>query len=147
MTIATLPLVEEPSRFGTPEMPVHLTSWETFGENVYVCRVLICPKPDGGYSAVALRLPHLTSEGETISAAIKTIREAFRQEVLTCRRAGREIPWRTIEFDRPSGSVVRHVLVNVQDLEDIDDVLAIEEARQSGTQLPYEGLRQELGLS
>ena len=88
MTMATLPLIEEPSRFGAPKVPFHPTSWETFGENVYICRVLICPKPDGGYSSVAIRLPHLTSEGETISATIETIRKAFREEVLACRRAG-----------------------------------------------------------
>jgi hypothetical protein len=143
----TIPIVEEPSRFGASEVPFHPTPWESFGPNVYVCRVLIFPKATGGYYAQMLRLPSITGEGEAIPVAVEGVRQVFREEVLRCRRTGLDIPWVDTEIDRPQGSIVQHILVNVQDLEDREDICAIEEARHETGPLPYDRLRQDLGLS
>jgi hypothetical protein len=145
--MTTMMIVEEPSRFGAPKVAFNPTPWESFGANVYVCRVLICPKEAGGYYAQMLRLPSVSSEGEAISAVVEDIRQVFREQVLECRCAGREIPWMDTEIGRPLESIVQHILVNVQDLEDRDDVSAIEEARQESEPLPYDRLREDLGLS
>ncbi len=145
--MTTMMIVEKPSRFGAPKVAFHPTPWQSFKANVYVCRVLIHPKETGGYFAQMLRLPSIISEGETIPAVLENIRQAFREQVLECLYAGHEIPWMDTEIDRPPASIVRHMLVDVQDLEDRDDVHAIEEARQESEPLPYDRLRKDLGLS
>ena len=84
-----------------------------FNGNTFECRAVICPEEEGGYSAFALKLPGVVSQGETQSEAIENIREAFRGVVIAYREQGMEMPWDEVEVDRPKDSVERWILVNV----------------------------------
>lgn len=110
----TSPLIEEKStRFGSPSAVFDVTPWESLGNNVFECRVLLCPEDEGGYSAHALRLPGVVSQGDTVDEAIDNIREAFRGAVCVYRETEQQIPWEPITVDRPAGSLERWILVDV----------------------------------
>lgn len=82
-------------------------------QDTFECRVLLCPEEDGGYSAHALRLLGVVSQGETKEEALENIREAFRGAILAYRESGQTIPWGEFEIDRPKDSIERWILVNV----------------------------------
>jgi len=112
--MATIPLIEErPTRFGSPSKVLDPTDWEWLGDNVLECRVLLCPEVEGGYSAHALRLPGVATQGDTIEEALENIKEAFRGAVSVYREAEEQIPWEAITVDRSPGSLERWILVDV----------------------------------
>jgi len=112
--MATIPRIEEePTRFGNPSKMLNPTPWERFDKKVLESRVLICPEEEGGFSAHALRLPGVVSQGETVEEALSNIEEAFRGTVCAYREAGEEIPWESVDIDRPAGSLERWILVDV----------------------------------
>ncbi len=82
-------------------------------ENTYECRVLLCPEKDGGYSAHALRLPGVVSQGESKEEALENIADAFRAAISVYREQGEAIPWTNLQIDRPERSIERWILVNV----------------------------------
>ena len=86
-------------------------------ENTYKCRVLLCPEKDGGYSAHAIRLPGVVSQGESEEEALENIADAFRATISVYCEHGGTIPWTDIQIDpqidRPKGSIERWILVNV----------------------------------
>lgn len=84
-----------------------------FDGNTFECRAVICPEAEGGFSAFALRLPGVVSQGETISEALENIREAFRGAIVAYREQKMEIPWEDVEVDAPKDSVTKWILVNV----------------------------------
>lgn len=84
-----------------------------FTGNTYECRALICPEPEGGFSAFALRLPGVASQGETIEEAVTNLAEAFQGTLLTYLDSGLPIPWEDLEIDRTDLFLERWVLVNV----------------------------------
>ncbi len=88
-------------------------SMDVLGDYTYECRALICPEAEGGFSAFALRLPGVVSQGETEEEAFANIVEAF-QAVLRCYMddAG-EIPWEDAEIERTKGCKERWILVDV----------------------------------
>jgi len=109
-----LPIEEKPTRFGSPAEALERTGWENFVDaNVFECRVLLCPEPEGGYSVHALRLPGVVSQGESIAEALENIKEAFSGAISVYQDDNQEIPWEQITIDRPAGSLERWVLVNV----------------------------------
>ena len=83
------------------------------GDNVYECRILICPEQDGGFSVFALRLPGVASQGETIDEALANIEEAFRATVQSYAEDTGVIPWADAEIERIHGSLERWILVDV----------------------------------
>lgn len=98
-------------RFGAEVFnPVY--QWQALNEGTYECRVMICPEVGGGYSAHALRLPGVVSQGETEDEALENIADAF-QAVIQCYLESGEIPWKEVTVDRPAGCVERWILVNV----------------------------------
>ncbi len=108
------PLVEEtPTRFGLPSTVLNQKPWERLGDNVFECRVLLCPEDEGGYSAHALRLPGVVSQGDTADEALENIKEAFRGAACAYLEDGQQIPWEPLTLDRPAGALERWVLVNV----------------------------------
>ena len=112
--MSTIPRSEEkPTRFGSPSRVLEATAWEPFGDNVFECRVLLCPEPEGGYSAYALRLPGVASQGDCIAEALENIKEAFRGAISVYQDDNQEIPWEQITIDRPAGSLERWILVDV----------------------------------
>jgi predicted RNase H-like HicB family nuclease len=111
--MATIPLIKEkPTRFGSPFEIVDATPWEPLGDNVYECRVLLCPEEDGGYVAHALRLPGVVSQGETVEEALDNIRDAFRAAMSVYLESG-NVPWSDLEIDRPAGWIEKWILVDV----------------------------------
>lgn len=108
-----MPMTEEmPARASTPQQVIDALAWEE-PANGYECRVLLCPEPEGGFSAHALRLPGVVSEGETEQEALDNIAEAFRGAIAAYRQGGDAIPWETVEIERTKGSLERWILVNV----------------------------------
>lgn len=88
--------------------------WRTLkGKRTYECRVLLSPEEEGGYSALALRLPGVVSQGETVQEALDNISEAFRGAVSLYLEEGNGIPWEAVEVDRPKGWLERWILVDV----------------------------------
>ncbi|NQT13218.1 MAG: type II toxin-antitoxin system HicB family antitoxin [Planctomycetes bacterium] len=85
---------------------------EVEGKTAFECRVRLCPEEGGGYSAHALLLPGVVSQGETITEALENITEAFQGSVASYREAGENIPWGTVDVDEvPKGSVEKWILV------------------------------------
>ncbi len=89
------------------------TDWKEFQDGTYECRVLLCPESDGGFSALALRLPGVVSQGETIEEALGNIADAFQATVQSYLEAGAPIPWSDISAERPKDCLERWILVNV----------------------------------
>lgn len=112
--MVNIPLIEEkPTRFGSPSEVLDATDWERLADNVFECRVLLCPEGEGGYSAHALRLPGVASQGSTIGEALENIKEAFRGAIAVYQEENGQIPWEQVTMDRPAGSLERWVLVDV----------------------------------
>lgn len=88
-------------------------SWEPLGDRAYECRVLLCPEAEGGFSAHAMRLPGVVSQGETEAEALQNIADAFQTTIQCYLESSGAIPWQTITVDRPAGCVERWILVNV----------------------------------
>jgi predicted RNase H-like HicB family nuclease len=106
-------LEETPYRTAEPQQYIEAPGWEPLDENTHECRVLLCPEEEGGYSAHALRLPGVVSQGESEREALENIADAFRAAVSLYREQGGGIPWTNVEVDRPKGSIERWILVNV----------------------------------
>jgi antitoxin HicB len=86
--------------------------WEE-PRRAFEVRVLLIPEEGGGYSAHALRLPGVVSEGETIKEALTNIEDAFRASIETYEEAGGPIPWGDADVERTPKSIERWILVNV----------------------------------
>ncbi|MCC7475556.1 MAG: type II toxin-antitoxin system HicB family antitoxin [Pirellulales bacterium] len=98
-------------RFGS-EVAIPVYHWEPLSERAYECRVLIRPEPEGGFSAFALRLPGVASQGETEAEALVNIADAF-EAALQCYLESGDIPWKDAVVDRTAGCMERWILVNV----------------------------------
>ena len=108
------PIEEKPTRFGSPTSALYLTPWEHLQDkNVFECRVLLCPEDEGGYSAHALRLPGVVSQGDSIEEALNNIEDAFRETLLSYREERQDIPWAAVKIERPQGAIERWTLVDV----------------------------------
>ncbi len=106
-------LEDIPCRMAARQQYIETPDWREFSPDTYECRVLLCAEEDGGYSAHALRLPGVVSQGESEAEALDNIADAFRAAVSVYREQGGTIPWATTQIDRPKESFERWVLVNV----------------------------------
>lgn len=88
-------------------------SWQPLGDSAYECRVLLCPEATGGFSAHAMRLPGVVSQGDTEAEALENIADAFQATIQCYRESSIAIPWQPITVARPAGCVERWILVNV----------------------------------
>lgn len=105
-------MIEE--RGGVPSTYIHASNWREFAGQTYECRVLLCPETDGGYSAIALRLPGVASQGDSVEDALKNISEAFAAAIAVYLEDVGQIPWADVEVERTKGCEERWILVNVQ---------------------------------
>jgi antitoxin HicB len=87
--------------------------WRKFDSHTYECRVLLCPEDVGGYSAIALRLPGVVSQGDSVEEALENISEAFAAAVSVYLEDGTVIPWQDVSVERPKGCLERWILVDV----------------------------------
>ena len=90
-------------------------TWEKL-ERTYRCQVILCPEEEGGYSALAKRLPGVVSQGETEDEALVNIAEALRGALsVYLGEPNASIPWsdEDADIDRPVGSIERWILVDV----------------------------------
>ena len=104
-------LIEERGSY-TPKLITNPV-WKSFSKRTYECRVLLCPEKGGGFSAHALRLPGVVSQGDTVEEALLSIADAFEAAMQIYLDQGGAIPWRDIEVERTKGSLERWILVNV----------------------------------
>lgn len=102
------------NRLGSLNSPVvHISAFRSFNSSVYECRVLLCPEQSGGFSAHALRLPGVASQGETVEEALQAVAEAFLGAIEAYREEGTEIPWSDEPcVERTPGCLERWVLVH-----------------------------------
>lgn len=77
------------------------------------CRVLLVPEEDGRFSAHALRLPGVVSEGDTIEEAIENISDAFKSAIAVYEEIGETIPWGDVEVDNREDALERWIVVDV----------------------------------
>ena len=91
-----------------------MRKWQTFGDRTFQCRVLLCPDELGGYSAHAMRLPGVVSQGETEEEALENIADAFTAAVESYLAHSTSIPWadNPVCKDKPLGSKERWIVVN-----------------------------------
>ncbi len=104
------PLIEE--RRGAEMTSILSDVWEHCAAGTYVCRALLCLEEEGGYSAHALRLPGVVSQGDTKSEAIDNIAEAFAG-ALESYLADGPIPWSDVSVERTSNCTECWITVNV----------------------------------
>jgi predicted RNase H-like HicB family nuclease len=88
-------------------------TWTQGLDRAFECRVLICPEDVGGYSAYALRLPGVASQGESIDEALENICDAFVEAIRVYCETGAQIPWQEVDIERTKGCFERWMLVNV----------------------------------
>lgn len=92
----------------------HVTpEWQRFAGQAYECRVFLVPEEEGGYSAHAIRLPGVVSEGEAIEEALANIADAFKGAIQAYLANGRAIPWGSAEIERTKDTEERWIVVNV----------------------------------
>ncbi len=106
--------IAEPNeiRKGIPAKAEHV-KWIEGLTNAFQCRVLLTPEEDGTYSAHALRLPGVASQGDTFEEALDNIYEAFQAAIQVYLEAGAGIPWADAEVDRAKDSDELWIVVNV----------------------------------
>jgi predicted RNase H-like HicB family nuclease len=85
---------------------------EAFGSSTFECRVVLSPE-QCGYSAHALDLPGVVSEGDSLEEALENVADAFREAILSYRDEQKDIPWKRVQVDRLDGSKERWIIVNV----------------------------------
>ncbi len=92
---------------------VESPNWEQLDPPPYQCRVVLVPEAEGGYSAHALRLPGVVSQGETREEAMENVVDAFRGAIAEYLNDAGRIPWSDVEISRTDKCVERWILVNV----------------------------------
>ena len=99
-------------RRGAFDQKISQVEWTRL-QRTFECRVLLCPEKGGGFSAHALRLPGVVSQGETVDDALCNIADAFQGAVQTYLENGGAIPWKDARIARKNGCVEGWILVNV----------------------------------
>ena len=89
--------------------------WHGFADKTFECRVLLCPEESGGFSAHAMKLPGVVTQGDTEQEALENIADAFKASIESYLAHGETIPWteNPLCADKPPGSKERWILVNV----------------------------------
>jgi len=75
-----------------PEGRIEHVAWHEPSPPSHEFLAVICPEEEGGFSAVALFIPGVISQGETIEEARTNIREAFEALLESCKRRGEPLP-------------------------------------------------------
>ena len=87
--------------------------WRQFKGGVYRYMVYLAAEQEGGFSAVAARLPSVTSQGSTEQEALANIVEGFKRAIAHYKEQGAPIPWTKAPIEPASGAVTRCVIVRV----------------------------------
>lgn len=91
----------------------HIPNWRQFDEETYQCRAVVWPTERGGFAARALRLPEVSSEGETIDDALSNVVEAFQNAMAKYLDEGQPIPWSDGDDVVPHNAMERILLVTI----------------------------------
>ena len=89
--------------------------WER-PRKTYQCEVILCPEPEGGYSAHAVGLAGVVSEGDTIDGALANFIDALKATIAYHLEAKSQIPWRDGDpdfFSSMTNTIKRWVTVDV----------------------------------
>ena len=91
---------------------------ETWDEpaNRYECKVLLCPEEEGGFSAHALNIAGVVSEGDTLDEALENIADAFKATLTYHLESKSPIPWREGDpefFAGMANTIERWIAVDV----------------------------------
>lgn len=101
-----------PERLGSAKASISCGEWEYLQEKrAYQCRICVCEEAEGGYSAFAIRLPGVVSQGESLEEVLANIEDACREVIAEYLESG-EIPWQDAP-QLPEGSIQRWIVVNV----------------------------------
>lgn len=100
-------------RRGSAPVTVKIGEIRNFSGSMHECRTVICPEAEGGFSAYALRLVGVASQGETEEEAVENLKDAFRETLLAYDDLGMNIPWGEVEIARTPDTTDRWVLVDV----------------------------------
>jgi len=98
---------------------VSTAAWNEFWDQsrgameAYQCRALLCPEPEGGFSAHCVNLRGVISQGDSEAEAIENIADAFRETLLYCRDSGEKPLWGSVEVDAPPGTKEKWILVRL----------------------------------
>ena len=89
---------------------------ETWPPNRYECKVILCPEKEGGFSAHALNIAGVVSEGDSSADALRNIADAFRATIEYHLESGDQIPWQHQDrgfFSGVADTVERWIAVDV----------------------------------
>lgn len=86
--------------------------WRQFKGGVYRYMVYLTPEQEGGFSAVAARLPSVTSQGSTEQETLANIVEAFKRVIARYKEQGVAIPWTKTPIEPEREAVSRWVIVH-----------------------------------
>ena len=95
------------------EAAITQVDWVSTNGRVYECRVMLVPENAGGYSAHAMQLPGVVSEGESEEEALANIRDAFCTAIQVYLEEGQPIPWHEVAIEKPQGAHERWIAVDV----------------------------------
>ena len=109
------PIAEDTRRGAEIYGFVRESDWQHPIGPAYECRAILHPEPEGGFSAIAIRLPGVASQGETEEEALANLKEAFSGAVAAYLDDSGAIPWTDEEphFERTSLTKERWILVDV----------------------------------
>jgi predicted RNase H-like HicB family nuclease len=87
--------------------------WRQYKGGVYRYMVYLTPKQEGGFSAIAARLPSVSSQGSTEQEALANIVEAFKKAIARYKEQGVAIPWMKAPVEPACGAITRWVMVHI----------------------------------
>lgn len=87
--------------------------WRQYKGGVYRYMVYLTAHEKGDFSAVAARLPSVTSQGSTEQEALANIVEAFKGTISRYKEQGVEVPWMKAPAEPERGAMTRLVIVRV----------------------------------
>lgn len=82
---------------------------EVMPKEAYEFQALLCKEEEGGYSAHALCLPGVVSQGETEEEAKQNIAEAVAAALSTYLDDGGAVPWAPVEIERAEGDIEHRI--------------------------------------
>jgi predicted RNase H-like HicB family nuclease len=87
--------------------------WRHYKGGAYRYMVYLAPQEQGGFSAVAARLPGVANQGSTEQETLTKIVETFKEAIARYKEQGVDISRTTAPVEPEPGAVTRWVIVRV----------------------------------
>src|SRR5262249_20223028 len=92
--------------------PIATIPWHAPSGVIYRCQVALLLEEDGRFSAYAMTLPGVASQGKTEEEALDNIVKAFEAVLAVYKQQGETIPWTAPPRELERGAQERWVIVH-----------------------------------